>query len=73
MITKIWRALIAISQAPPEPGRRVFGRGVVADHGRVDVAEAVDLGRAQEADVDEPALEVVGEELPHAHDGGGAR
>ena len=25
MITKIWRALIAISQAPPEPGRRVVG------------------------------------------------
>jgi len=30
--------------------------GVVADDGRVDVAEAVDLGRAQEADVDEPTL-----------------
>jgi hypothetical protein len=25
MITKIWRALIAISQAPPDPGSRVFG------------------------------------------------
>ena len=25
MITKTWRALIAISQAPPLPGSRVFG------------------------------------------------
>jgi hypothetical protein len=41
---------------------------VLADDGRVDVPEAVDLGRAQEADVDQAALQVVGEELPHAGD-----
>ena len=40
-----------------------------ADDRRVDVAEAVDLGGAQEADVDQPALEVVAEQLEHAHDG----
>ena len=59
MITNTWRALIAISHAPPDPGRRVFGCVVVADDGRVDVAEPVDLGRAEEPDVDQPTLQVV--------------
>ena len=39
---------------------------VVADDRGVDVAEPVDLGGAQEADVDEPALEVEAEQLVHA-------
>ena len=68
MITKTWRALIAISHAPPLPGSRVAGLGVVADHGRVDVPEPVDLGGAQEPDVDQPALQVEAEQLVHAHD-----
>jgi hypothetical protein len=34
----------------------------------VDVAEAVDLGSAEEADVDQPALQVEAEQLVHAHD-----
>ena len=71
MITNTWRALMAISHAPPEPGRRVVGRVVVADDGSVDVAEAVDLGRAQEAHVDQPALKVEAEELEHPGHGGG--
>ena len=66
MTTKTWRALMAISQAPPDPGRRVLGRRVVPDDRRVDVAEAVDLGGAQEAHVDAAALEVVAEEVEHA-------
>ena len=45
---------------------------VWADHRRVDVAEPVDLGRAEEADVDQAALEVVAEQLEHADDGGRA-
>ena len=72
MITKTSRALMAISQAPPDPGSRVVGCVVVADDRRVDVAEAVDLGRPEEADVDEAALEVVAEQLEHAHDRRGA-
>jgi hypothetical protein len=52
-----------------QPGLR---SRVVADHGRVDVAEAVDLGRAEEADVDQPALQVEREELEHRHRGGRA-
>ena len=43
-------------------------RGVVADDGRVDVPEPVDLGGAQEPDVDQPALQVEAEQLVHAHD-----
>ena len=35
------------------------------DHGRVDVAESVDLGGPKEADVDQAGLEVVGEQLEH--------
>ncbi len=72
MTTNTWRALSAISQAPPEPGRRVCGARVVADDRRVDVAEAVDLGGAEEADVDASALEVVAEEVGHRHHGEGA-
>ena len=37
--------------------------GVVADHRAVEVAETVDLGGAQEADVDAAALQPVGEDL----------
>ena len=66
MITNTSRALIAISHAPPEPGQARRRVRVVADDGRVDVAEAVDLRRAQEADVDQAALEVVAEQLEHA-------
>ena len=69
MITKTSRALIAISHAPPEPGSRVVGWSYVADDGRVDVAEPVDLGGAEEADVDQAALQVVAEQLEHADDG----
>ena len=73
MTTKTSRALMAISQAPPEPGSRVRGRGVVADDGGVDVAEAVDLRGAQEAHVDQAALEVAAEQVDHRHHRGGAR
>ena len=52
-----------------QPGPR---RRVVADDGRVDVAEAVDLGGAQEAHVDAPTLQVVAEEVGHGHHGQGA-
>jgi hypothetical protein len=38
-------------------------RGVVADDGRVDIAEAIDLRRAEEADVDQSALQVKAEQL----------
>ena len=48
-----------------QAGRRMVVR---ADDRRVDVAEPVDLRRAEEPDVDEPALEVVAEQLEHAHD-----
>ena len=41
-------------------GRRVVG----ADHGAVEVAEAIDLRRAEEADVDAPGLQVVARTLP---------
>jgi len=44
----------AISGAPPAPGSRTLGCVVAADHGGVDVAVLVDLGGAQEADVDRP-------------------
>ncbi len=52
-----------------QPRRRVVVR---PDDGRVDVAEPVDLGGAQEPDVDEPALQVVAEQLEHADDRGRA-
>ena len=55
------------------PGQARLGRVVRADDRRVDVAEAIDLGRAQEPHVDQPALQVVAEQLEHAHDGGRAR
>jgi hypothetical protein len=55
----------AISGAPPPPGRRVFGLVVVADHSGVDVAETVDLGGAEKADGDAPALKPVAEHFRH--------
>ena len=42
------------------------------DDRRIDIAEPVDLGGAQEPDIDEAALEVVAEQLEHAHDRGRA-
>ena len=63
---------MAISHAPPDPGRRVVGMVVRADDRRVDVAEPVDLRGTQEPDVDQPALEVVAEQLEHADDRGRA-
>ena len=41
---------------------------VAADHGRVDVGVAVDLGGAEEADVDPAGLDPVVEHLGHADD-----
>ena len=72
----LWRTITitspqdaAISGAPPAPGRRTFGCVVVAaDHGRVDVGEAVDLRRAEEADVDPAGLHPVVEDLRHGDD-----
>ena len=49
-----------------QPDRRAR---VVADHRGVDVAEPVDLRRAEEADVDPARLEPVVEHLRHADDG----
>ena len=62
-ITSVSRHDAAISGAPPPPGSRTFGCVVVADHRAVEVAEAVDLGGAQEADVDPAALQPVAEDL----------
>ena len=71
MITITSPADAAISGAPPAPGSRVVGVVVVADHGRVDVAEPVELGGAEEPDVDAPGLQPVGEDLGHADHGVG--
>src|SRR4029077_2547320 len=49
---------LARSARPGQPRRRVVVR---ADDRRVDVAEPVDLRGTQEADVDQPTLEVVAE------------
>jgi hypothetical protein len=46
---------------------------VLADDRGVQVAEAVDLRAAEEGDVDQAGLEVVGEELEHRRDRGRAR
>ena len=43
---------------------RVF---VVADHGAVEIAEAIDLRRAEEADVHAPGLQLVAEDLRQRH------
>ena len=56
----------AAGAGQPHP-RRV----VVADHGGVDVAEAVDLRGTEEPDVDPARLQPVGEDLGHRHDGVG--
>ncbi len=52
-----------------QAGRRVV---VVADDRRVDVAEAVELRGAEEADVDAAGLQPVGEDLGNRHDGVGS-
>ena len=49
-----------------QPGVR---GGVLADHGGVDVAEPVELGGAEEPDVDPAALQPVREDLGHRDDG----
>src|SRR4029079_6084952 len=54
---------LAGAATPPQTRLRV---GVVADHRRVDVPEPVDLGGAEEADVDQAALQVEREQLEHA-------
>ena len=48
--------------APPAPGRRTCGLSRT-DDGAVEIAEAIDLGSGQEADVDSPGLEPVREDL----------
>jgi hypothetical protein len=68
MITNTCRALMAISR-PAGAGQARLRVVVVADHGRVDVAEPVDLGGAQEAHVDAAALEIQAEQVPHARNG----
>src|SRR5205085_2993246 len=50
------------------PGQAHLRRAVVADHGAVQVRVPVDLRRAEEADVDPPALEPVGEHLGYRDD-----
>ena len=64
-----WHAM-AISGAPPGAGQARRGFFVRADDGAVEIAEAVDLRRAQKADVHAPALQVVGEYLRQRHDAG---
>ena len=57
---------LARPAGPGQARRRVC---VVPDHGRVDVAEPVDLGCAEEPDVDQPALQVIAEQLEHRDHG----
>ena len=59
---------MAISAAPPLPGRRTAGLGVVADHGGVDVAVAVNLGAAEEAHLDTAILKEALKDIGHAAD-----
>src|SRR5919109_2432352 len=56
---------LASAARPRQPH---LGLAVVADYRRVDVAVAVDLRCPQKGDVDQAALEVVGEYLEHARD-----
>ena len=51
-------------------GQARRGRCVRADHRAVEVAEAVDLRGAEEADVDAPGLQVVREHLRQRDDAG---
>src|SRR5580704_5575494 len=44
-------------------GQAHRGVRIVADHGAVEVAEAIDLRCAQEADIDAAALQVMGKNL----------
>ena len=53
-------------RCPAGAGQADLRRRVVADHRRVDVGEAVDLGAAEEADVDAAGLQPVVEDLRHA-------
>ena len=54
-----------MSGAPPAPGSRTDGCAYGSDHGGVDVAEAIELGGAEEAHGDPAALQPVAEELRH--------
>ncbi len=56
-IATIMLVRLEMSLPPPVPGRRVFGVGRIADEGRIEVAELVDLRAAHEADVDIAALQ----------------
>jgi len=59
-------------RGPSPAGQADRGAGVVRpDDGRVDVGEPVDLGRAEESDVDPARLEPVVEDLRHADHGVG--
>ena len=73
MITRIWLRVdrdLARAARARQPHLRVL---VVADHGRVEVPEPVDLRAAEERHVDQARLQVEGEQLEHARDGGRAR
>src|SRR5258706_5455747 len=58
---------LAGAAAARQPGPRGV---VVADDRRVQVPEAVDLGRAEKPNVDEAALQVEAEQLVHRGHGG---
>jgi hypothetical protein len=50
-----------------------LGLPIRANDGRIEVAVAIDLGSAQKADVDQPALQVVLKEVRHGDHRGGPR
>src|SRR5450830_321983 len=52
-------------------GQADLGRKIVADHRGVDIAETVDLGRAEKTDINAPALQPVAEDLTGRHHGVG--
>ena len=66
-MTKVCCACAAISGAPPGPGQPRLGVRVVADHRAVEVAEPVDLRRAEEAGIDAAGLQLVAEDLRQRH------
>src|SRR5215813_4179147 len=51
----------------PHPGTLV-----IPDHCRIEIAEAIHLGPAQEGDVDVPTLQIEAEQVRHRHHRGGA-
>ena len=69
MMTIVRQQYDATSFAPPAPGKRRFGPPpVVAEHGRVDVAVEVDLGRPEDPVVDQAELRL-GEDRVHVGPG----